>query len=393
MPLSSVFHTNSLKQQIAYLGDQFAIEGDFLDFEVLNSGHINTTFRATYRTADHEVRRYIFQRLNDVVFSRPRDVMHNVEKVTGHILWKMRRVIRPQAFQALRLFPAHGGRNYIEFPGAGFWRCYNCIENTYSCDVAETPRQAFEAAHAFGTFQSLLCDMNPQDIHETIPFFHHTRKRYNNLMEAARRDSLGRLDFCRQEFDFIQKHEHCVDAIQTLLDQGKLPVRIVHNDTKINNVMLDCDTDQAVCVIDLDTVMPGSSLYDFGDMVRTMTSPADEDEEDLDKTVLRMPMFEAVASGYLQAAADFLTPQEIDLLAFSGQLITLETGIRFLTDYLEGDVYFRISRPNHNLIRSRTQLKLVKEMDQQMDQMCNCVNNVIDKIQSSSQDNTTSNAM
>ena len=188
-------------------------------------------------------------------------------------------------------------------------------------------------------------------------------------MEAAREDSSGRLASCRKELEFIRKREREVDLLLNLQEKGELPIRIVHNDTKINNVMLDAETDRAVCVIDLDTVMPGSVLYDFGDMVRTMTSPAAEDEEDLEKTFMRMPMFEAVVKGYLETAKDFITPLEVSLLPFSGKLITLETGIRFLTDYLEGDVYFKTEKDRHNLHRARTQLALVKSMEQQMPEM------------------------
>lgn len=239
--------------------------------------------------------------------------------------------------------------------------------------MADHPRQAYEAARAFGAFQQLLCDMNPEDIHETIPFFHHTRRRFDHLEKAAAADSHGRLNTCRKELDFIRRRERYVDVLLDLQERGELPVRIVHNDTKINNVMLDRETDKAVCVIDLDTVMPGSVLYDFGDMVRTMTSPAAEDEENLDKTFLRMPMFEAVVKGYLKASREFITPQEVSKLAFSGLLITLETGIRFLTDYLEGDVYFKTKKERHNLHRARTQLRLVESMEEQMPEMEECV--------------------
>ena len=344
MPLSAVFHTSSIQKQVAALSDAFAIAGEFLHCDVINSGHINMTFRATYRKPDGTTRRYIFQRVNDAVFPCPKDVMHNVEKVTNHIRWKMLRVLKTPFRQTLNLYSARGGRKYLEIPGSGFWRCYNCIENTHTFDVADHPRQAYEAARAFGAFQQLLCDMNPEDIHETIPFFHHTRRRFDHL-----------------------------DVLLDLQERGELPVRIVHNDTKINNVMLDRETDKAVCVIDLDTVMPGSVLYDFGDMVRTMTSPAAEDEENLDKTFLRMPMFEAVVKGYLESARDFITPQEVSKLAFSGLLITLETGIRFLTDYLEGDVYFKTKKERHNLHRARTQLRLVESMEEQMPEMEECV--------------------
>jgi len=193
------------------------------------------------------------------------------------------------------------------------------------------------------------------------------------LEKAAAADSHGRLNTCRKELDFIRRRERYVDVLLDLQERGELPVRIVHNDTKINNVMLDRETDKAVCVIDLDTVMPGSVLYDFGDMVRTMTSPAAEDEENLDKTFLRMPMFEAVVKGYLEASREFITPQEVSKLAFSGLLITLETGIRFLTDYLEGDVYFKTKKERHNLHRARTQLRLVESMEEQMPEMEKCV--------------------
>lgn len=373
MPLSALFHTSSLQEQVAALGDEFAIDGEFISCETINSGHINMTFRATYRRNSGALDRYIFQRVNDAVFKRPRDVMHNVEKVTLHIHWKKLRVLKTPDCQTLNLYSARGGKKYLELPGFGFWRCYNCIERTHTLDVAESPRQAYEAACAFGTFQELLCDMNPKDIHETIPQFHHTRSRFNRLMKAASHDAFNRLDSCRNELDFIRSREKEVDTLLDLQASGSLPVRIVHNDTKINNVMLDQDTDKAVCVIDLDTVMPGSVLYDFGDMVRTMTSPAAEDEEDLDKTFMRMPMFEAVVQGYLHSARHFITPGEIALLPFSGKLITLETGIRFLTDYLEGDVYFKTKKERHNLHRARTQLKLVASMEEQMTAMQDCV--------------------
>ena len=185
MPLSAVFHTSSLQKQVAALSDAFAIAGEFLHCDVINSGHINMTFRATYRKPDGTTRRYIFQRVNDAVFPCPRDVMHNVEKVTNHIRWKMLRVLKTPFRQTLNLYSARGGRKYLEIPGSGFWRCYNCIENTHTFDVADHPRQAYEAARAFGAFQQLLCDMNPEDIHETIPFFHHTRRRFDHLEKAA----------------------------------------------------------------------------------------------------------------------------------------------------------------------------------------------------------------
>ncbi len=369
MPLSNAFPDIPFEEQVEALGDGFAIAGEFQSCDTINSGHINTTYRATYRREDGSVERYIFQRVNDVVFKSPRDVMHNVEKVTNHIHWKMLRVFNQPSHQTLNLFSARGGRKYLQLPNSGYWRCYNFLEDTHTFEVAEHPHQAYQAALAFGEFLELLSDMNPDDIHETIPNFHNTRKRYDRLMEVAQADPCGRLTACRAELDFIVNRERYVDVLLDMQEKGLIPTRIVHNDTKINNVMLDRDTDKAICVIDLDTVMPGSLLYDFGDMMRTMTSPAAEDEEDLSLTCMRMNMFKAVVKGYLDSAAKVITPEEATLLPFSGILITLETGIRFLTDYLEGDVYFKTKKPNHNLHRCRTQLKLVESMEEQMPEM------------------------
>ena len=213
MPLSAVFHTSSLQKQVAALSDAFAIAGEFLHCDVINSGHINMTFRATYRKPDGTTRRYIFQRVNDAVFPCPKDVMHNVEKVTNHIRWKMLRVLKTPFRQTLN-------RKYLEIPGSGFWRCYNCIENTHTFDVADHPRQAYEAARAFGAFQQLLCDMNPEYIHETIPFFHHPRRRFKKKKKAAAADSHGRLNTCRKELDFIRRRERYVDVLLDLQERG-----------------------------------------------------------------------------------------------------------------------------------------------------------------------------
>lgn len=355
--------------RIAEIGDLFAIEGEFVDGTEIQSGHINTTYCATYRKCDGTEDRYILQKINSNVFKDARAVMRNVEKVTRHINWKVLRRRKDSAGQTLNLYPARGGRTYIDLPDDGIWRCYNYIEGTHTYDIVENTRQAYQAGYAFGSFQDLISDMDPSDLVETIPGFHDTRKRFNRLMEVAALDPMGRLDSCREELDFIRRREKDVDLLLNLQKEGRLPIRITHNDTKINNVMLDEETDQAVCVIDLDTVMPGLVLYDVGDIIRTVTTPSAEDEEDLSKIRFRISMFQSIIEGYLDAAHGFLTQAEIDYLAFSGKLITMEVGIRFLTDYLEGDVYFKTSRPCHNLIRCRTQLKLVACLEEQMEEM------------------------
>ena len=356
-----------IAERISRIGDQFAVNGDFLYGEELHNGHINTTYRACYRSEDGQEDRYILQRINDYVFKDPAQVMKNVEKVTRHITWKLLRRRRDAAGQTLNLFPARGGRNYIILPEeGGMWRCYNNIEGTHTYDVVENTRQAYQAGFAFGSFQDLICDMNPEDIKESIPDFHNTPKRYADLLKSVEADVKGRVANCQEELALLKRWEDRYSRIVDMLASGEIPTRITHNDTKINNVMLDSETDDAVCVIDLDTVMPGSVLYDFGDMVRTATCMAREDEEDLSKVKMEMPFFESLAEGYLDAAHNFLTMKEVEYMPFAGWLITTEIGIRFLTDYLDGDLYFRTEKPEHNLIRARNQFKLAQSIDSQV---------------------------
>lgn len=359
-----------LAARIAQIGDQFAIEGEFLYGEELRNGHINTTYRACYRTSDYREERYILQRINENVFKDPKAVMRNVEKVTRHISWKILRRKKDAAGQTLNLYPARGGRTYITLgKDGGVWRCYNNIESTHTYDVVENTRQAYQAGYAFGSFQDLICDMNPSDIVETIPNFHHTPKRFEALEAMIAADPYGRAADCLAEIEMARAWAGELGKLIELQEKKILPTRITHNDTKINNVMLDADTDEAVCVIDLDTVMPGLVLYDFGDMVRTATCTAAEDEEDLALVEMKMPLFESLAEGYLDAAGSFLTQPEIDLLPFSGKLITIEIGIRFLTDYLNGDQYFKTQKPGHNLLRARNQFCLARSIEAQLPQM------------------------
>ncbi len=368
MPLRKLTE-GPLASRIAHIGDQFAINGDFLYGEELCNGHINTTYRACYRGEGGQEERYILQRINDYVFKNPTHVMKNVEKVTRHIRWKtMRR--RNAAGQVLTLYPARGGRNYIDLPEeGGMWRCYNNIEGTHTYDVVENTRQAYQAGYAFGSFQELISDMTPEDLYESIPDFHNTPKRYRDLCASAEADVTGRAKDCQSELELLAEWAPEFGKLIELQAQGVLPTRITHNDTKINNVMLDEETDDAVCVIDLDTVMPGLALYDFGDMVRTATCVASEDEKDLSRVKMEMPFFESLAEGYLDAAHGFLTQAEIDHLAFAGWLITTEIGMRFLTDYLDGDKYFRVDYPEHNLVRARNQLELAQSIQDRLPAM------------------------
>lgn len=360
---------SQIQELVAAIGGRFAVWGKFLDGVEIPAGHINTTYRASYQQDDGSIRRYIIQAINSRVFKDPCAVMRNVETVTRHINERVLRMKQDVRGQTLNLLPARDGRSWVEDDRGTIWRCYNFIEGCVTYDTVENPRQAYQAAFAFGAFQDLVSDLDASLIAETIPDFHDTRKRFSRLLEVAADDPHRRLDSVRAEFEFILKRESVTGLLVDLAAAGKVPIRVTHNDTKFNNVMIDEKTDEAVCVIDLDTVMPGLALYDFGDLVRSATNPAAEDERDLSKVKMEMPLFEALVEGYLDAAANFLKPAEIENLVHSGRLITLELAIRFLTDHLEGDLYFKIHRPGHNLDRCRTQLKLVESMEEQQVEM------------------------
>ncbi|MEI6034395.1 MAG: aminoglycoside phosphotransferase family protein [Verrucomicrobiae bacterium] len=343
----------------------FRICGSFLESQPYGNGHINDTFVAAFSQSGTRVR-YIFQRINQKIFKNPEALMDNILRVTQEAQQKLAKDGVPDfSRRSLSVIPATDGKPFSRDAAGGYWRCYPFIEGARTYDIIQSTRQAYEAARAFGEFQKLVDGLEGPRLHETIPYFHNTRSRLERLKEVVQADPHGRLATARAEWDIICEREHIVDVLLNLQAEGHLPERVTHNDTKLNNVMIDDTTETGICVIDLDTVMPGLALYDFGDMVRTATSPALEDETDLSKVRMQMPMFEALVLGYLSTAGEFLNEAEKAHLVFSGKLITLEIGIRFLTDHLEGDVYFKTKRPNHNLDRCRTQLALLKSIEGQ----------------------------
>jgi Ser/Thr protein kinase RdoA (MazF antagonist) len=262
--------------------------------------------------------------------------------------------------------------DYYQDKNGSCWRTYFFIEGLLGFDVVQHTKQAFEAAKAFGEFQAQLADL-PVRLHDTIPFFHHTRSRFDALLAAIEEDAFNRAAQVKDEVAFALNREHLVDSVIDQMASGEIPERITHNDTKLNNVLIDPATGEGKCVIDLDTVMPGSVLYDFGDMVRTATTTAAEDERDLSSVSMDIDYFEALVNGYLQTASGFLVPRETELLPLSGQLITYEIGLRFLTDYLQGDTYFKVHREGQNMDRCRKQFKMVASMEEQMEAMQNIV--------------------
>jgi len=347
----------------------FPIYGSYLESRPYGGGHINDTYVAAFSQSGTRIR-YIFQRINEKVFKNPVALMENVLRVTEEARAKLVQAGVPDTSRrTLKVIPSVDGLPYLQDAEGKYWRCYLFIEGARTYDIIQSERQAFQAARAFGEFQSLVADLPGARLHETIPNFHNTRSRFDRLKEVVAADPRGRLKEVPSEWAFVKERESLVDVLLGLQARGVIPERITHNDTKLNNVMIDDATETGICVIDLDTVMPGLALYDFGDMVRTATSPALEDEKDLSKVRMQLPMFEALVRGYLSSASSFLNEAETGHLAFSGKLITLEIGIRFLTDYLEGDVYFKTKHPDHNLDRCRTQLALVKSIEQQEEAM------------------------
>jgi aminoglycoside phosphotransferase (APT) family kinase protein len=346
----------------------FATDAVFVSAARCGSGHINDTYLGTYRRGADEVQ-YIHQWINHHVFKQPALVMENIERVTTH----QRRILEQAGCadperRALTIVPALDGRTYCQDSRGQYWRTFRYIDNAHTFQAVESAAQAREAARAFGAFQNQLIDLPGPRLHETIPAFHDTPSRFTALVKAVEADTHDRARDARREIEFALEREPITATLLALNRAGKIPERITHNDTKLNNVMLS-ESGEGICVIDLDTVMPGLALYDFGDMVRTATSPAVEDEQDLSKVRMQMPMFEALVDGYLSSAGTFLTACEREHLAFSGKLITLEIGIRFLTDFLCGDTYFKTSRPGHNLDRCRTQFALVESIETQEEAM------------------------
>ena len=350
------------EQELLEVSKQFQIYGQILHAEPCKIGHINETYTATYDQAGVRVR-YIHQKINQGVFKNPDAVMDNMMRITTHIREKLAGV--PEVTRrVITVVPTRDGRSYYRNGGGDVWRSFFFIEGAQTFEAVQSPRQATEAGKAFGHFQQLVSDL-PGRLVETIPDFHHTRKRFTTLQKAIQDDHCNRAQLARAEIEFALRHENIVDVLLEAQARGEIPERITHNDTKFNNVMLDLASGEAMCVVDLDTVMPGLALYDFGDMVRTTTSPTLEDERDLSKVQMQTPMFEALLRGYWSTAGSFLNAAEKALLPFAGKLITFNIGIRFLTDYLVGDHYFRVHRPGHNLDRCRTQFKLIESIEQQ----------------------------
>jgi aminoglycoside phosphotransferase (APT) family kinase protein len=349
-----------MAHDLEFIARQFRTRGEPRDIAPVPVGHINDTFIVT--TGNN---RYVLQRINQIVFTKPVEVMANVVRITEHICAKMEMDAPSSASRQLAVVATKDGGAHYQDATGNVWRMYNFIENAVTYDSLQSALLAREAARMFGWFQRMLVDLPGPPLYETIPGFHNTPRRFERFQEVVKADAANRAKAAKTEIDFVFEHAAICHVLYDLVQRGEIPVRIAHNDAKINNVMFDTSTSKGVCVIDLDTVMPGLSVYDFGDLVRTATCPAAEDERDLSKVAVDTQLFEALAQGFVEGAGSFLTPTERRHLVFGGLLITFEQMIRFLTDYLAGDVYYKVHREHHNLDRTRTQMKLVQSILEQ----------------------------
>ena len=332
-------------------------------------GHINDTFVVHTQPEDRCCRRFILQRMSAAAFKHPDELMENITGVTEYLGREILKNGGDREREAMRVIRPRNGEPYYTDRDGGAWRLYPFVENTVCWQSAETPELFAASGRAFGRFQRLLQGYPAQTLHETIPRFHDTEDRLAKLQAAAAADKLGRAADCQAEIKFVlDRTADCSVALQALRD-GALPLRVTHNDTKLNNVLMDRDSGEGVCIIDLDTVMPGLSINDFGDSIRFGANHSAEDETDLSKVNLDISLFDVYAQAFLEGAEGTLTEKEIEYLPWGAKLMTLECGIRFLTDYLEGDVYFHISRERQNLDRCRTQFKLVRDMEAHWDEL------------------------
>ncbi|MBR4361012.1 MAG: aminoglycoside phosphotransferase family protein [Clostridia bacterium] len=352
------------RNTLARIGDAFGLPGEPLEWTEIKQGNVNTTYRGTYQCRG-EKRDYLFQRVNTYVFRHPEELMENIDRVTSHI----QAGCPGQA--CLRYLENPAGKNYLS-DDTGFWRVCAFIPSV-TFDTGKDLRVVRSAGEAFGGFQASLRDFDAARLHETIPDFHNTRKRYAALREAAEKDPAGRKKDVPGELAWLLSVEDTACRLTDLAAVGKLPLRVTHNDTKINNVLFSPDTCQALTVIDLDTVMPGLVGFDFGDAIRSAANQVEEDHEDASLARLNMPVFRAFSEGFLSKTARTLTREEIGTLPISCVAMTVEVAVRFLTDYLNGDVYFRVARPDHNLIRTRNQIALAQDMLKKTDEMAGIV--------------------
>jgi Ser/Thr protein kinase RdoA (MazF antagonist) len=352
-----------MAESLLKICDQFQFAGKIIDAGPYQRGHIHDSYVARFQGPDDVTQRYFLQRLNQQVFQNVGALMENIAKVTAHVRERIATEGGDPLRGTLTLIPTIEGKTLLTTKQGDCWRAYALIEGAQTYDLALSPDHVYHASRTIGNFQRMLRDFPVDELQETIPDFHHTPKRFQAFLEAVSQDRHNRARLAKAEIAFVEARAQQISTLVDLLERGELPLRVTHNDTKLNNVLIDEKTGAGLCLLDLDTVMPGLSVYDFGDAVRTGANPAAEDEPDASKAAIDLELFDRYARGYLEVTRDFLTPAEIDLLAFSARLMTLECGMRFLADFLNGDPYFKTQRADQNLDRCQVQFAMVRDIE------------------------------
>lgn len=366
------YDINNEKDSKFTVASNFQIDGKPIAVTSFGSGHINDTYKIS---TDQSEEGYLLQRINHHVFKNVDHVMSNIALVTNHLHKKRIEANIKDTSTVLTLVNTKDGNLYFKDDEGNYWRVYHLIANAKSYDIVENAEQAREVGRAFGDFQNALSDLDASQIHEVIPNFCHIGSRLSFFHDALENDIVNRSVAAKEEIDYIIEREKNMNTVLDMASRNELPLRITHNDTKFNNVLLDSN-DKAKCVIDLDTVMPGYAAYDYGDAIRTIINNAAEDEADLSKVTLNLPLFKAYTEGYFEKAKSFLTENEVKSLLPGALLFPYMQAVRFLTDYLEGDQYYKIQHKEHNLQRTRAQLKLVQEMEKHHQEMNDIINEI-----------------
>ena len=347
----------------------FQLNGVAVSAERYGSGHINDTYLVRTQKADGTEGRVIMQRMNTSIFKEPELLMENILGVTSFLRERIIENGGNPERETLNVIPTKDGKAFFVDSEGKYWRCYVFIEDATGYDKVENPEDFYQSAVAFGNFQCLLADYPAETLHETIKGFHDTKARFEVFKQAIADDICGRAAAVKEEIDFYLEREDVANVFGDLLEKGEIPLRVTHNDTKLNNIMIDDETHKGICVIDLDTVMPRLAMNDFGDSIRFGASTAAEDEKDLDKVWCDLRLFELYVKGFIEGCGGKLTKKEIELLPMGAKVMTYECGMRFLTDYLQGDVYFKTHREGHNLDRTRTHIKLIQDMETKWETM------------------------
>lgn len=358
--------TDSMVQE-AYL--QYDLAGKLVSLQPFGNGLINRTYEVIQELPTGETKRYVLQRINHQIFPDVAGLMNNIVLVTEFLKQKATKRGGDPERETLTVIKARDGKPFVTTGDGAYWRIYPFVEGTFCLDKVENDAQFYETGRSFGAFQASLADFDASQLVEVIPMFHDTRNRYRQFEEAVANDVAGRVKELSDEIDFIRQRKADCFFLYDLLDAGAIPLRVTHNDTKLNNILMDNTTQQGICIVDLDTIMPGVSLFDFGDSIRYGANDCAEDESDMSKVNFDAHLFEVYAKGFLEGARGILTDKEIELLPWGARVITLEQGIRFLTDYINGDVYYGTTRKGQNLDRTRTQLKLVQDIEAQWEEL------------------------